>query len=615
MAVLTYLKHILEYIDHPDLVRITLQYLFGLQKVANDTKTSVTAISRARSRKSANLLTRLTDEDQPTPELFNLSALIFTSLGSKSQQTITATLHILSTMLRGSHHQSLTSLLRTRPVLTSDEKRTTGAHEKEIEQLLSLAEDLTGFQDLESSYEQHIHDSRNNLETHPCTIQLLNLPVGNKTNMILENAKASFSHKILMLEDATFVNLMILLDNFFKNDIETNLGLTQVLIDLASCGYLRLENWVLSSASSYTFPNQPDSTLASDQSLQEDTAIATLTFDQLRRMKLAKLPPIVPSDHVSPVIQSLTRLTKAVSTFRHSITNFESYLMTCRNIVDLPSRQPTPIQTPSRSPSRLPAPYGTPPGKFERLSTNTPNPITISPRIVTSNSSTRNVSPRGRQENKHPELGTPPSLISRLDHLQLSPSRRPLPQSLDNTPSRSPFRADNYASPTQAVPLIPIALWQRIYIDQHAVKRSTSSSDSEHSNSDSDADSINPGPDELSPVLAQETPLKDKHLAIPIKSRSTTRSRDRPSLGRRGRDGSTSKRSTIVESENENENDNENTNGTENAATGRRTDIINDGTVSLGHLLSNVIILQEFTLEIASIIEVRGALFEELRFF
>ena len=604
VAVLTYLRHILEYIDHPDLLRVTLQYLFGLQKVADNMMTSTTAISRARSRKSADLLTKLTDEDQPTPELFNLSALIFTSLGSKSQQTITATLHILSAMLRGSHHQSLTSLLRTRPVLTSDKKRTIGAHEKEVEKLLSLAEDLTGFQDLETSYEQHVHDSRNNLETHPCSIQLLNLPVGgNKTSMTLENGKAYFSHKILMLEDATFINLMTLLDNFFKNDIETNLGLTQVLIDLASCGYLRLENWLLSSPSSYTFPNQLGSTLANDQSPQEDNTSTTLTADQLRRMKLAKLPPGIASHCVSPVIQSLTRLTKAVSTFRHSITNFESHLMTCRNIVDLPSGQPTPIQTPSRSPS----------AKLEGLSANTPNPITISSRIVASNSSTRNVSPRGRQENKPTELGTPPSLVSRLGQLQLSPSRETFPQSSDDTPSRSPLRAGNQTPARQAVPLIPVALWQRIYIDKHVAKRSASSSDSEHSDSDSATDSISPGPDELSPVFAQETPLKSKHLAVPTKSRTATGSRRHPLLGRRGRDGSTEKRSTTIESENDNESDS--TNEPETTATGRRTDTINDGTVSLGHLLSNVIILQEFTLEIASIVEVRGALFEELDFF
>ena len=38
------------------------------------------------------------------------------------------------------------------------------------------------------------------------------------------------------------------------------------------------------------------------------------------------------------------------------------------------------------------------------------------------------------------------------------------------------------------------------------------------------------------------------------------------------------------------------------------------GTVSLGHLCTNVIILQEFALEVAAIVEVRGALFEEVRY-
>ena len=40
-----------------------------------------------------------------------------------------------------------------------------------------------------------------------------------------------------------------------------------------------------------------------------------------------------------------------------------------------------------------------------------------------------------------------------------------------------------------------------------------------------------------------------------------------------------------------------------------------EGTVALGHLLTNVIILQEFALEAAAVVEVRGALFEEVRYY
>ena len=593
--------------DNPDLTRLTLQYLFGLQKSGDDKRVPSTPLSKTRRRKSADLLTRFSEEDQPTPELFNLSALIFTSLKSNSQQTATATLYILSALLRGPHHQSLTSLLKTRPVLASDQKRTIRAHEKEVEAFLSLAEDLTGFEDIEMSYEQHIHDNRNNLESHPCSIQLLNLAVVNQHAILLESEKTRFSHKILMPEDSTFINLVLLLDEFFKNDMETNLALTQVLIDLASCGYLRLEPWLLSSPLVYQYSSTQKSVLSNGASQQhEDTP--GIKVDQLSQLRSARTAPRISPESTSPILQSLTRLTQLISTFRRSITNFESNLHTCRGIIDLPSRHTTPIHTPSRSPSRPPLAQSTPIRKGHNLSGPVFTPVTVSSRIITSNPTPRNVSPRGRQENKEPEYGTPPSLISRLGHLQLSPNRTPLSQSSTNTPSRSPFRKANLGLP---YPLIPATFWRRIHVGKQTQPQTSQTPDDRDSDTESNTSSIVPQVGDLSPTEILATPTRSKHLANSINPQAKDRLLTNSSARDRGRPESHERKHKPTNFEDE---ESDASIDSVPFVTGPRTEPKDDGTVSLGHLLTNIIILQEFILELAAIVEVRGTLFEEVRY-
>ena len=109
VAVLTYLRHILESVENPHLVQLTLQFLFGLNETPQKSQGPERPIMRARRRKSEDLLATLaTQEEQVSPDLFNLSDLIMASLRSKSQQTVTATLHILSAMLQRPNHQALT---------------------------------------------------------------------------------------------------------------------------------------------------------------------------------------------------------------------------------------------------------------------------------------------------------------------------------------------------------------------------------------------------------------------------------------------------------------------------------------------------------------------------
>ena len=48
---------------------------------------------------------------------------------------------------------------------------------------------------------------------------------------------------------------------------------------------------------------------------------------------------------------------------------------------------------------------------------------------------------------------------------------------------------------------------------------------------------------------------------------------------------------------------------------GRESGMRRDGEVALGALLTNVVVLQEFALEVAALVEARAGLFGEVRFF
>ena len=679
---LTYLRHILESIDHPDLVRLTLQYLFGLQQRADDVNTPKTPIFTARRRKSQTLLARLAEEDQPTPELFNLADLIMASLRSRSQQTITATLHILSAMLKRPHHQSLTALLRTRPVQASDTKRTVGGHEKEVEALLSLAESLTAFQDLESSYERHVLDIRNNLEMHPCTVQLLSLPVSNKTAEALKSERRELHPKLLILDDPTLKSLTNLLDNFFQNDVETNLGTTQVLIDLTLCGYMRLEGWLLSSPGSYEYPNLPSpppQTKTGEGSPSQDSE--GLPLDKLYRLRICRIPPRIAHTASSPIIQSLTQLTKTVDAFRRTIPSFDAHLMSCRGIIEPNSTSSSPAMTPSRSPTRIDENWAPQPtNKTTNPSTPVLAPTSVPSRLIPSGAASRTASPRGRQNQNDlpPELGTPPSLVARFGHLQTSPSRSPPTRSATHTPSktqsRSPLRHGQTLNPTvtPTVPRIPDVFRRRVRLARStssrgpsgAYSRPQSNAVDSSENTDTETSSVEDGTGIGADAAAESTPSK-----IPESTRTLKRTRSLGSQAQkkgitghrktlssvsmgRGRDGGLAdasedsdeadqgkdeigltsptdgddaeqRKSRLLTSSNPKTGSagNRSSSSTskeegskgEEEEKGKERD--RQGTISLGTLCTNVIILQEFALELAAVVEVRGALFDEVRYF
>jgi len=264
VAVLTYVRVVLDTLEHPDIIHLILSYLMALP---DETKaaSAPSSPSLAKRRKSLDLLNKATEmDDKPSPDLFNLVDLVLTSLKSKSQQTVSATLKLISTILRKHHPYSISTLLKVVPVPGDTRLRTVGAHKKEMELFFSLVGDISEDGDVSESYGEHLKDVLGLLESHPCSKEVLALKNSAFTRGA-EDAPEPQNRKIRDMythtihpNDPLLRNVVDLLESFFSNTVETNLTLTAVIVDLATCSFMRPEGWLLFDPASYEFDNNDD---------------------------------------------------------------------------------------------------------------------------------------------------------------------------------------------------------------------------------------------------------------------------------------------------------------------------------------------------------------------
>lgn len=545
VAVLTYLRCIIESIDHAELLQVTLQYLLALPDKLEDETKFARPTTLARRRKSQTLITNLArGQEKPMPDLFTLVDLILTSLQSHNQQTITATLRLVSVLLCSQHQYAVSSIVKTQSCGGDLPMRTLGAHERDTVVLFSLIEDLVENDDLAEIYEAHLQDARTLLELHCCSSSLLHLP--NSAPAFRTMGRTLESHTI-KLEDPLITSLFSLLGNFFVNDISTNLGLTQAFATLASCGHTRLEPWLLggplrheiSPIREFRFDDGSDDSDREDTMTLKDQGTGvrgphadhTSSSDNIRT---ASREPGRPDSTISPVFAALESLVCQVEKFRREFQEFDTYLEERRHVFrvgeDIDKALANDMPPPRRS------------GDSGRPSVSrirgAPHLGSISERLMSETSSatgSRSSSPRGRQ------LSDPstPKIVDRLNHLRISPSPSPSkPGSRAFSPS--PLQQDSVAStPLRrvATPMGPgDALRQKIKITTSSFQR----------------DSARDVSSEISSIRSESITSEVKHAE---ESREVT----------------------------------------------------------LSHILTNVIILQEFMLELVAIVQVRASLFGEIK--
>ena len=530
VAVLTYLRCIIESINHPDLVQLVFQYLLAVPEMDREEVRSSRPLALARRRKSETLVSNLAKgRDKPLPDLFNLVDLVLTSLRSPNQQTVTATLRLISVLLRNRHQYRFT-LFKTQTSQSKFLGRPLDKHQHDVALLFSLTEDLASFETLHDSYETHLHDVQCSIECHDCSASLLALP-GSESRKYDD-----VQFQSIEASDHLLVTLVGLLKGFLANDVQTNLSLTQVVSTLALCGSFLLTPWLLA-------PNSTKVDVVGKNPILDDkftdlSGVADAVEYSNRDVgPVAYQHNIEGSQELSPILQALEDLNLQVERLRRSVLNFDVFLSERKHVFQIGEEIETAGADDSPRSKRL-EDFSAKPMSRSKAS---PQIGSIPQRLLSQHSSvqsSRASSPRGRKMD--PPSAPAPS--GRLSHLHIPPS--PTSATPDSRAfSPSPLRKANISitPPRSATPMGPAdALRQKVKVRLPFVKTAPSKVDlAENSETNSlRSESFAAGPSE------------------------------EPQYTEAG----------------------------------------------LSQVLTNVVILQEFMLELAAIIQVRASLFGEVRF-
>jgi hypothetical protein len=519
-------------------------------------------------------------ENSSTPALFNLVDLIQGSLRSQSQQTISVTLQLVSVILRRHHRYAVTTLLWTSQVLHDGPERTVGAHERQVAFLLSLAGDVGSDDNLDEVYENHVKDSMNLLESHQCSIDLIapksatgtaKLPGAQAT---IPGAPRDLRPHTLRPEDPMFKTFLGILGTFFTNSVETNLSLTGAIVDLATCGFMRIDGWLLPDPSKYIYEDDDEEDVEDRYFDSVGDPIEVQEKAQIRALKKARRPPKWIESQIPPILQQLKILADQVSTYRTEIPRFDDILQqrcdafqaaSSATATTIPIRQPPPRSS-FESSSRSASPPRT---VIDSLAQR------IFPELGTPS---RSHSPRGRRSQDQQRtstvsggygFATPTTSRSAVPPPQF-------PMGLE-TPSRgssrafspSPLRDARSSLKGQRVPASQVAAFAAV--DQSILARK----------------------------VGLPSPKGELH-PIPF-----------PNLRGMG--------SPTAEGSNDGAADSKVKDGTEDGEVEmeEQSEVKGEAEQSLvtvSHVLTNVIVLQEFLLELAALVQVRAGLFGEVRF-
>lgn len=581
MAVLTYLRRILESLDHPDMINLILHYLLALpDAVPTSAANTRNSVSAARKRKSVDLATMMASQQTDltaTPLLFNLVDLILACLRSHSQQTIHVTLQLVSAVLKRHHRYAVITLLHTETVRSESAHRTIGAHDQELEFLMTLAGFVGGHDTFDDTYENILRDTTVRLENHPCSLKLVvpntsaspHRQPAVPTN--LPGAPRDVQSHTLRPDDPVLNIVLDRLETFYLNPVETNLALTEVIFDLATCGWMNLEGWFLRHPRDYVYDEAATGGSSTSPATPTDpTSPAYAEYQKIQRIERCRQRPRWSPSSLSRLFNILQELVDHVAAYRKAIPFFDDLLQQRREAFQMSDAEPA-LPPPPRSPPRNQAAGSGVATPVSKDPGNSGNPRSESPasrpsglegfaqRILSEfGTPTRSGSPRARAQRPNTTSATA---------LSASAPPKEFPFDID-TPSRSGASA-RANSPLPGSGSEPDVSQVRGFeaVDQGILARRVGMP------SVGDISTMKPIP------LSYD---KDDEAVIGIQPTSP-----------------------VIPDEEEEE---EATSRQETAAPPHAQ------TATVSHVLTNVIIMQNFILELASLVQVRGGLFDEVRF-
>jgi hypothetical protein len=609
VAVLTYLRRILESLDHPDMINLILHYLLALPNTispeASFSSTS-TSVSAARKRKSMDLATMMAQKSDlmATPLLFNLVDLILACVKSHNQQTIYVTLQLVSAILKRHHRYAVITLLRTEGVHLETARRTVGAHEQEIEFIMTLASSIGGQDNFDEIYDGILKDSMTRLESHPCFLKLAAPKVSTNNHELpaipdsLPGAPRDVRLHTLRPDDPLLSAILDVLETFFVNPVETNLSVTDAIIDLANCGYMQVEGWLLRNPQKYNYADDAAATLSPNAVVAPSgreipPAPDSPSFaesEKFQAMEKCKQRPTWDPSALPRLLRVLEQLCSQVELYRGSVPRFDELLQQRREafqtadsamMTPVPPRKGTPHQhssahTPerpsldegprSRSPARPSAFEGFAQRLFSELS-----------------SPSRSGSPKGRKDlSKGSSSNSASGLSGGYGLATPTSGARPVPI----PPKEFPL---NYDTPSRGG-------FARSYSPSNASAGASARDEASASFGSRD----NTVASQAAAFAAIDQSILARRLGLPGKMEAIPLSFEKkpvPNVPDKT-EGSVSFKAD---------------------GDGSGEDVTpvptpQERTATVSHVLTNVIILQSFLFELASLMQVRAGLFNEVRF-
>lgn len=597
VAVLTYLGRILDSVSHPDLIHLILHYLLALPGPV----TSRPITPRTPSKERGSLLF---SDSEPTesalnPSFFNLTDLILASCQSVNPETMIAALRLVGVILEKHHHYAVSSLVRIVPSTgIMPPMRSAGAFLRDMEHYVRLAKDICGSADIDKSYEYSLKDSLVYIEAHPCSHQILRIGTlssktqANPKGAILNDGKIAMCAHNISPSDPLLKQIDALLQSFFTNNVEINLALTSVISQLASCPYVRLEGWLVHNEEDVPLPEFDDTN--GDHLDRKDGEDSDEAEDRrIKAWKVVKRIPSTPLGIPAPqLLKTLDSLVDILSEVKVENPEIEALLPGRKRAfqtaleIEHETRH-DPAQSASLTPRRsVEQSRDVSSSRAIPASSQVPKRQSVQEPLSTS--------PRGRAmslitgQGRSSQAGSPRSVTSKRPTPLDSPLFRPRDGS--RRPSRSPNKTLRALSPLSAnVDADETGLWgaspfvgstnEEIFerlirfptVENVEMARKSKTEDDRKTNDQSDAkeDVV-----EVEKVEVKADEEDGPHVAV-------GNSKSRTSAG----------------------------NDTEEDISDTAME------VSLTHVLTNAVILQEFVLELAAIMHVRAGLLDgEIKF-
>ena len=368
VAVLTYMTSIVESLEYPDLIHMMLAYLLAIQDgqismpASNTTSTPVSQMpprspTAVKRRQSLMLLNAPKDpEDAVEPVLFSLVDLVINNINSKSSQTVYAALKLTSTIINRQRRYAFGTLLKVQNSTTTKDIRTVGVLEVEVQRYSELAVSLHPRFDLDATYTSLCEDLRYQVESQSSG----NGP-SSEDKIGGEDGTVSYS---LSPNDPLLRAIFSLLETFLTNSVDVNLALSQVIICIALCGEIRLEDWALIPPGAYTYAvSEHDTSSPPPTQRPWQTALDQEEQVAWSALQRACLHPIWPTDtnKAPPLYQILEALCTELHGVRATVSNFDQLLAGRKTMLQAANLDPalndlSSIMSAPASPRGIPAP-------------------------------------------------------------------------------------------------------------------------------------------------------------------------------------------------------------------------------------------------------------------